>query len=98
MIVSLLNDMGDVVHVTRTSRVLYYMTRPLFYREMVLRSLLRPHQHGRPKGSGSGSHFALAMNGLITKAHGLLIPDFRLRGQLREVGWPTSHVASPWKT
>ncbi|WPG99522.1 Hypothetical protein R9X50_00233700 [Acrodontium crateriforme] len=85
-IVAQLDEIGDIARVTRTSRLLYYMTLPLLYERVALHSYpdIR-YIDGRPEGFGSGSPFTMALNGLVTKAHAGLVQEFRLWGHWREV-------------
>lgn len=78
-IVSYLDDIGDIARVTRTSRLLYYMTLPQLYQRVSLHSYgeMR-YVNGRPEGFGSGSPFMMALNGLSTKGHAGLVEEFRL--------------------
>jgi hypothetical protein len=86
-IVSYLDDVGDIARVTRTSRLLYYMTLPQLYERVALHSYpdIR-YVDGRPEGFGSGSPFMMALNGLVTKSYAGVVKDFRLWGEWREVG------------
>lgn len=78
-IVSYLEDIGDIARVTRTSRLLYYMTLPQLYQRVSLHSYgeMR-YVNGRPEGFGSGSPFMMALNGLCTKGHAALVEEFRV--------------------
>ena len=85
LIVSHLDDLGDIARVTRTCRLLYYMTLPQLYTKVKLHSYseLR-HFNGRPEGFGGGSPFAMALNGLVTKEYANLVQDFRVWGEWKE--------------
>lgn len=87
LIVSYLEDLGDIARVTRTCRLLYYMTLPQLYTRVSLHSYpaIR-YQNGRPEGFGSGSPFMLALNGLVTKAHASVVQEFQVYGEWNEVG------------
>ncbi|KAF2718100.1 hypothetical protein K431DRAFT_322657 [Polychaeton citri CBS 116435] len=87
IIVSYIDDIADIARVTRTSRLLYYMTLPQLYTKVHLHSYgdLR-YVNGRPEGFGSGSPFMMALNGLVVKEHGKLVQEMRLWGKWREVG------------
>lgn len=87
-IVSYLDDVGDIARVTRSCRLLYYMTLPQLYRRVTLHSYgeMR-YVNGRPEGFGSGSPFMMGLNGLTTRGHAALVEEFRLwvsRGGLGE--------------
>jgi hypothetical protein len=86
-IVSYLDDVADIARVTRTSRLLYYMTLPQLYQHVALHSYpdIR-YVDGRPEGFGSGSPFMMALNGLVTKSHAAVVKDFRVWGEWKEVG------------
>lgn len=87
LIVSYLDDVGDLARVTRTSRLLYYMTLPQLYRKVHLHSYPEiRYINGKPEGFGSGSPFMLALNGLATKGHAALVQEFRLHGLWKEIG------------
>ena len=87
LIVSYLDDIGDIARVCRASRLLYYMTLPQLYRKVSLHSYPEiRYVGGRPEGYGSGSPFTMALNGLVTKSHAALVHDFRIWGQWREIG------------
>lgn len=87
LIVGQLDDIGDVARVTRTCRLLYYMTLPQLYAKIALASHREiRYVNGRPEGFGSGSPFMMALNGLVTKAHANLVQDFRVHGQWKEHG------------
>ena len=87
LIVSYLDDIGDISRVTRTSRLLYYMTLPQLYQKVALHSYPEiRYVSGRPEGFGSGSPFMLALNGLVTKPHASLVQEFRLWGEWRDSG------------
>lgn len=87
LIVSYLDDVGDIARVTRTSRLLYYMTLPQLYQHVALHSYADiRHVNGRPEGFGSGSPFMMALNGLATKSYANVVRDFRLWGDWKEVG------------
>jgi len=87
LIVSYLDDISDIARVTRTSRLLYYMTLPQLYQRVSLHSYNKlRYVNGRLEGFGSGSPFMMALNGLVTKGHAALVQEFRLWGQWNEVG------------
>ncbi|KAK5137249.1 hypothetical protein LTR08_000219 [Meristemomyces frigidus] len=88
LIVSYLDDdIGTLARLTRSSRLLYYMSLPQLYQRVSLHSYsdIR-YINGRPEGFGSGSPFQCALSGLVTKGQAALVKDFRLWGQWREVG------------
>lgn len=84
---SFLDDIGDVARVTRTSRLLYYMTLPQLYQRVSLHSYPEiRYVGGRPEGFGSGSPFVMALNGLVTKPHANVVLEFRIWGHWNELG------------
>lgn len=86
-IISYLDDVADIARVTRTSRLLYYMTLPQLYQRVALHSYPEiRYVDGRPEGFGSGSPFMMALNGLVTKSYAAIVQDFRLWGEWRELG------------
>lgn len=87
VIVSYLDDIADIARVTRTSRLLHYMTIPQLYQRVSLRSYADiRYVSGRPEGFGSGSPFTMALNGLVTRGHGSLVKEFSVWGEWKEVG------------
>ncbi|KAM0721470.1 hypothetical protein Q7P37_002394 [Cladosporium fusiforme] len=87
LIVSYLDDIGDIARVTRTSRLLYYMTLPQLYQHVALHSYADiRYVNGRPEGFGSGSPFMMALNGLATKSYASVVRDLRLWGDWKEPG------------
>lgn len=86
LILSYIDDIADLARVTRTSRLLYYMTLPRLYEKVTLRSYseLRYKDNGRPEGYGSGSPFAMGLNGLVTKNVAQYVRSWRLVGDWRE--------------
>ncbi|KAB2573807.1 hypothetical protein DBV05_g7521 [Lasiodiplodia theobromae] len=86
LILSYIDDIADLARVTRTSRLLYYMTLPRLYEKVTLRSYseLRYMDNGRPEGYGSGSPFAMGLNGLVTKNVAQYVRSWRLAGDWRE--------------
>ena len=87
IIVSYLDDIGDLARVTRTARLLHYMALPLLYQRVDLHSYSEMRYfNGRPEGFGSGSPFSMALNGLVTRPHASLVQDFRVSGQWKEFG------------
>jgi hypothetical protein len=86
-IVSYLDDPGDIARVTRTSRLLYYMTLPQLYQQVALHSYSDiKYVNGRPEGYGSGSPFMMALNGLVTKSYAGVVQHFRVWGEWKDVG------------
>ena len=87
LIISFLDDIGDIARVTRTSRLLYYMTLPQLYNKVSLHSYkdIR-YFNGRPEGFGSGSPFMMALNGLVTSPYATMVRDFRIWGLWNELG------------
>lgn len=87
LIVSYLDDVGDLARVTRTSRLLYYMTLPQLYQRVHLHSYADiQYTNGKPDGFGGGSPFLAALGGLASKGHAALVQDFRVHGMWKETG------------
>jgi hypothetical protein len=87
MIVSFLDKPADLANVTRTCRLLYYMTLPSLYTKVSLRSYPEiRYINGRPEGFGSGSPFLMALNGLVASSHAGMVKELRLSGQWKEPG------------
>ncbi|KAF2278582.1 uncharacterized protein EI97DRAFT_393107, partial [Westerdykella ornata] len=85
LILSYLDNVGDLARVTRTSRLLYYMTLPLLYENVTLRSYsdIR-YIDGRPEGYGGGSPFAVGLNTLVSRPFTDYVKSFRVVGEWRE--------------
>lgn len=87
LIISFLDDPGDLANVTRTCRLLYYMTLPSLYQKVSLRSYPEiRYVNGRPEGFGSGSPFLMALNGLVAGSHAAMVKELRMWGQYNELG------------
>ena len=87
LIVSHLDNLGDIARVTRTSRLLYYMTLPQLYAKVDLHSYSSiRYVNGKPEGFGGGSPITMALNGLVTKTHASLVQELRLWGEWKELG------------
>lgn len=85
LIVSFLDEPADLANVTRTCRLLYYMTLPSLYTKVSLHSYPEiRYVNGRPEGFGSGSPFLMALNGLVSGGHAAMVKELRLWGELRE--------------
>lgn len=84
-IVAYLDEPADLANVTRTCKLLYYMTLPSLYKKVVLRSYPEiRYINGRPEGFGSGSPFLMALNGFVASGHAGMVKELRLLGQWRE--------------
>lgn len=87
LIVSFLEEPADLANVTRTCRLLHYMTINSLYSKVSLRSYPEVrYVNGRPEGFGSGSPFLMALNGLVSSNHAAMVKELRLWGELREPG------------
>ncbi|KAI9711813.1 MAG: hypothetical protein M1820_001958 [Bogoriella megaspora] len=85
LIIAYIEDTGDLARVTRTSRVLYYMSLPRLYESVSLHSRSEiKYIDGRPEGFGGGSPFAMGLNGLVTRNVSNYVKHFRLWGDFRE--------------
>ncbi|KAF2140512.1 uncharacterized protein K452DRAFT_299264 [Aplosporella prunicola CBS 121167] len=86
LILTYIDDLGDLARITRTSRLCYYMALPRLYDKVTLRSYseLRYTEDGRPEGYGSGSPFSMGLNGLVTKNVAHYVRSLRLVGHWRE--------------
>ncbi|KAK5148771.1 hypothetical protein LTR04_000528 [Oleoguttula sp. CCFEE 6159] len=85
LIISYLDDVGDIARVTRTSRLLYYMTLPQLYEKVSLRSYAEiRYVNGRPEGYGSGSPFSMGLNSLVTKNMASFVRNLRIWGEWKE--------------
>ncbi|QIW96604.1 hypothetical protein AMS68_002122 [Peltaster fructicola] len=86
-IISYLDDRGDIARVTRTCRLLCYMTLPQLYERVTLKSYAELRcKNGRPEGFGGGSPFSMALNGLVTRNNANLVKHFKVEGEWNEAG------------
>ncbi|KAL1296571.1 hypothetical protein AAFC00_000069 [Neodothiora populina] len=87
-IISYIDDTADIARVTRTCRLMYYMTLPQLYTKVTLRSYPElQFIDGKPAGFGSGSPFTMALNGLATSNSAALVNDFHISGT-----WEDAHI------
>jgi hypothetical protein len=86
LIISYLDEIGDIARATRTCRLLYYMTLPQLYESVNLSTTARPRNGplNEVTRHGIGSPFMMALNGLISNPHAALVKQFRLRGKWQE--------------
>ncbi|KAI4621297.1 uncharacterized protein J4E87_006925 [Alternaria ethzedia] len=85
LILTHLDDVGDLARITRTSRLFYYMTLPRLYETVTLHSYAEiRYVDGRPEGYGNGSPFAMGLNTLVSRNFGDYIQTFRVKGDWRE--------------
>lgn len=82
------DDIADIARVTRTCRLMYYMTLPQLYQKVTLRSYpeLR-YFAGKPEGYGGASPFVMALSGLATSNSATLVKEFCVAGT-----WPETRV------
>ncbi|KAA8652691.1 hypothetical protein EYZ11_007964 [Aspergillus tanneri] len=86
LIVSYLDDPGDLARLCRTCRVLNYMSLPQLYKNMTLTSYDKIRYRGEaPEGMGSASPFSMGLNAVITRPFASLVRRFTLRGDWREL-------------
>ncbi|EUC34671.1 hypothetical protein COCCADRAFT_3982 [Bipolaris zeicola 26-R-13] len=85
LILTYLDHVADLARLTRTSRLLYYMTMPRLYEHVTLRAYSEiRYVDGRPEGYGSGSPFAMGLNTLVSRNFNNYIRKFRVLGNWRE--------------
>ncbi|OCL12774.1 hypothetical protein AOQ84DRAFT_333724 [Glonium stellatum] len=85
LIISYVDDVADIARLTRTSRLLYYMTLPKLYENVTLHAYAElRYTNGRPEGYGSGSPFAMGLNALVSRNFTNYVQKFRLIGEWRE--------------
>ncbi|CAO2651772.1 Nn.00g000550.m01.CDS01 [Neocucurbitaria sp. VM-36] len=85
LILTHLDDAGDLARVTRTSRLFYYMTLPRLYEKVTLCSYSEiRYIDGRPEGYGGGSPFATGLNTLVSRSFTDYVQSFRVVGDWRE--------------
>ncbi|KAI9840884.1 MAG: hypothetical protein M1838_003860, partial [Thelocarpon superellum] len=81
LIVSYLDDVGDLARVCRTCRVLHYMTLPQLHERVTLRSYAEiRYAEDEPEGCGGASPFCMALNGLVTRNVAGLVRSLTLWG------------------
>ncbi|EON63994.1 hypothetical protein W97_03224 [Coniosporium apollinis CBS 100218] len=85
LIIAQIDDVADLSRLTRTSRLLYYMTLPRLYEHVTLRSYAElRYFNGRPEGYGGGSPFSMGLNGLATRNTASYVKGWKLLGDWRE--------------
>lgn len=71
---------------TRTSKLLYYMTLPRLWEHVTLRSYSEiRYKDGLPAGFGNGSPFAKGLEALVSSNVATYVKTLRLVGEWREV-------------
>ncbi|KAK2873615.1 hypothetical protein FQN49_002239 [Arthroderma sp. PD_2] len=88
LIVSHLDDVGDLARLCRTCRVLNYMSLPQLYKNLTLTSYgrIRYNEDDLPEGYGSASPFSMGLNALVTRNMAPLVRSITLRGDWRDDG------------
>ncbi|KAM5444255.1 hypothetical protein MferCBS31731_000772 [Microsporum ferrugineum] len=88
LIVSHLEDVGDLARLCRTCRVLNYMSLPQLYKNLTLTSYgrIRYNEDDLPEGYGSASPFSMGLNALVTRNVAPLVRSITLRGEWRDDG------------
>ena len=82
---SQVDDVADLARLTRTSRLLYYMTLPKLYENITLHAYTElRYTNGRPEGYGSGSPFSMGLNALVSRNVTNYVQRFGLVGEWRE--------------
>ncbi|GAM84884.1 hypothetical protein ANO11243_028860 [Dothideomycetidae sp. 11243] len=85
LIISHVQDLADVLNLTRTSRLLYYLTLPRLYETVTLRSYADVRRKdGRVEGLGGGSPFCMALSALATSECASVVKTLRLEGTWQE--------------
>ncbi|KMU74157.1 hypothetical protein CISG_04086 [Coccidioides immitis RMSCC 3703] len=68
LILSYLDDVGDLSRLCRTCRVLNYMTLPQLYKNITLTSYDKiRYRDDLPEGCGSASPFSMGLNAIVTR-------------------------------
>ncbi|KAJ5894285.1 hypothetical protein N7495_005976 [Penicillium taxi] len=85
LIVSNVDDTGDLARLCQTCRVLNYMALPQLYRDLTLTSYDRiRYRGGHPEGIGSASPFTMGLNAVITRPFATLVQSITLRGDWKD--------------
>lgn len=87
LIISHLEAPADLARICRTCRVFHYMTLPLLYNNVTLRSydVIRYSPHdGRPEGCGMGSPFVMGLNRLVLRNVAEYVQVLKLVGEFKE--------------
>ncbi|KAI9928135.1 hypothetical protein MW887_002168 [Aspergillus wentii] len=85
LIISHMDDTGDLARLCSTCRVLNYMALPQLYRNLTLTSYDKIRYRGdEPEGMGSASPFSLGLSAVITRPYATLVRSLTLRGDWRE--------------
>ncbi|PWY94140.1 hypothetical protein BO94DRAFT_621581 [Aspergillus sclerotioniger CBS 115572] len=86
VIVSYVDDPGDLARLCRTCRVLNYMALPQLYKHITLTSYDKiRYRDEEPEGMGSASPFSMGLNAIITRPYATLVRSLTLRGNWREL-------------
>ncbi|KAI5205117.1 hypothetical protein E4T39_03141 [Aureobasidium subglaciale] len=86
-VISFIEDVGDIARMTRTCRLMYYMTLPVLYERVTLRSYSETrYVDGRPEGYGSGSPFTMGLSGLASGNSAALVKEFTVTGAWSDPG------------
>ncbi|QVM13148.1 hypothetical protein D8B26_007764 [Coccidioides posadasii str. Silveira] len=87
LILSYLDDVGDLSRLCRTCRVLNYMTLPQLYKNITLTSYDKiRYRDDLPEGCGSASPFSMGLNAIVTRNVASLVRSLTMRGEWREDG------------
>ncbi|KAI2000467.1 hypothetical protein LOZ49_006704 [Ophidiomyces ophidiicola] len=87
LILSYLDDVGDLSRLCRTCRVLNYMALPQLYKTITLTSYDKiRYRDELPEGCGSASPFSMGLNAIVTRNVAPLVRSFTMRGDWREDG------------
>ncbi|WEW61128.1 hypothetical protein PRK78_006618 [Emydomyces testavorans] len=87
LILSYLDDVGDLSRLCRTCRVLNYMTLPQLYKNITLTSYDKiRYRDELPEGCGSASPFSMGLNAIVTRNVASLVRSLTMRGEWREDG------------
>ncbi|KAF2157265.1 hypothetical protein K461DRAFT_219979 [Myriangium duriaei CBS 260.36] len=85
LIISHVRDLNDVLSLTRTSRLLYYLTLPKLYENVTLRSYSEVRRRdGRVEGLGGGSPFCMALSALATSQCSSVVKKLKVEGAWQE--------------
>ncbi|OJZ84598.1 hypothetical protein ASPFODRAFT_82882 [Aspergillus luchuensis CBS 106.47] len=86
VIVSYVDDPGDLARLCRACRVLNYMALPQLYKHITLTSYDKiRYRDDEPEGMGSASPFSMGLNAIITRPYATLVRSLTLRGNWREL-------------
>ena len=80
-----MEEPSDILNITQTSRLLYYLALPKLYQSVTLRSYSEVRRkNGRIEGLGAGSPFTMALSALATSQGASAVKKLKVEGDWHE--------------